>query len=142
CSSDLGPGGLPAVRQRILGNPDVGPEVSTELELGFDMSVLNERLSTEVTYYTQKVRDALMAVPVSISSGFAGSQSMNLGQMSNWGWEVRMDGRVVERPNYLLTLGFGYAYNQNRIDDLGGRPPTDDMREGWRYPSSFYRKPI
>src|SRR5690606_2934337 len=87
-------------------------------------------------------KDALLSVPVAGSTGFAGSQWVNLGQMSNWGWEVRIDGRIIERPNYTFEMGLGYSHNDNRIDDLGGRAPTDDMREGWRYPSAFYRWPL
>ncbi len=133
-----GPIGLPALSPQVLGNPDLGPEVSTELEIGFDAAFFDERMSAQVTYYTQKVSDALVSVPIPTTSGFPGSQSANLGQLSNWGWEVALDGTVLQRPRYALDLGFTFANNQNRVDDLGGLPGTSLMQEGFPYPGRFW----
>ena len=55
------------------GNPEVGPEVSTEIEVGFDIAVLDDRLSGEFTYYNQKNEDALLDVENVPSVGFPGS---------------------------------------------------------------------
>jgi TonB-linked SusC/RagA family outer membrane protein len=129
-----GPGGQPALTPDLLGNPDLGPEVSTELEAGFDAAFLDDRISTQFTYYTQKVNDALLNVPVPWSTGFPGSQSVNLGVISNWGWELSSDIRAFSLPTASLDIGFGLSSNQNRIDDLGGRPETTTIREGFNYP--------
>ncbi len=130
-----GPGGQPAVTPDLLGNPDLGPEVSTELEVGFEAALFDDKISTEVTYYTQKVNDALVNVPVPWSSGFPGSQSHNLGQLSNWGWEWVTDARVFDSPNFAIDAGFAVSGNQNRIDDMGGLAETNSMREGWNFPA-------
>jgi TonB-linked SusC/RagA family outer membrane protein len=131
---EVGPGGNPAVSTDVLGNPDLGPEVSSELELGFDAAFLDDRLSAEFTYYNQKVSDALISVPVSPVSGFSGSQSVNLGQLSNWGWEIALDARVYERDAFAWNVGVGFASTENRVDDLGGTSPTNELREGRPYP--------
>jgi outer membrane receptor protein involved in Fe transport len=44
---ETGPGGVPTVRMGNLGNPDLKPEVSDELELGCDASLLEDRLRVE-----------------------------------------------------------------------------------------------
>jgi TonB-dependent SusC/RagA subfamily outer membrane receptor len=137
-----GPGGQPAVTPDLLGNPDLGPEVSTELEVGFDAAFLDDRISTQFTYYSQKVKDALLNVPVPWSSGFPGSQSINLGQMSNWGWEFTADTRVFDTGTIAMDFGFGLSGNQNRIDDLGGRPETTTIREGQNYPFVVRRQAL
>ena len=131
---EVGPGDSPAVSTDVLGNADVGPEVSSELEVGFDAAFLNDRISAEFTYYNQKVDDALIAVPVSPVSGFTGSQSVNLGQLSNWGWEVTVDSRLYERSNFAWDLGLGLSSTENKVEDLGGVAPTNDLREGRPYP--------
>jgi len=137
-----GPGGQPALTPDLLGNPDLGPEVSSELELGFDAAFLDDRISTQFTYYSQKVRDALLNVPVPWSSGFPGSQSVNLGQISNWGWELITDTRIFETPRVQFDLGVGLSSNQNRIDDLAGRPETVTIREGRNYPFVVRRQAL
>src|SRR5690606_41489438 len=45
-----GRGGNPAMVPGTVGNPNVGPEVATELAAGIDYPLLNDRLSGEVPY--------------------------------------------------------------------------------------------
>ena len=51
----------PAVVFSTLGNRNLKPERSTELELGVDGTFWNSRLSTEFTYYNKSSRDALIS---------------------------------------------------------------------------------
>jgi TonB-linked SusC/RagA family outer membrane protein len=129
-------GGGPGVAPSVLGNPDLGPEVGTELEVGFDVAFFQDRLSSEFTYYTQRVEDALVSNPVAPSVGFPGSQSVNLGELKNWGWDLTVNARPLDQPSFALDLGAAIAFNENRIEDLGGRPETSSFREGWPYPVS------
>jgi TonB-linked SusC/RagA family outer membrane protein len=130
----VGPGGTPAVRPETFGNANVGPEVSTELEVGFDAAFFNDRISTEATYFTQRVTDALLDMPLAPSFPFAGNQSANIGRLDNWGWELRVDARAVQQRNWALDLGFSGAHSMNEIVSLGGRPETETIREGLPYP--------
>ncbi len=136
-SPAVGPAQQSVVTPQEVGNPDLGPEVSTELELGFDAALFGDRLSAQFTYYTQSITDALVALPVAPSRGFPGSQFSNLGQVSNWGWELGLDGRILERDRYSLDMGMNVSFNENRVDDMGGRPPTTMIREGFPFPSLF-----
>ena len=129
-----GAGGQPSVTPDVLGNPDLGPEVSSEIEVGFDAAFFNDRVSAEVTYYKQKVRDALIDIPVPPTYGFPGAQTVNLGSLQNTGWEVVADGRIYERSNFAWDLGLGVTSNENKVTDLGGNPETVDLREGLNYP--------
>jgi len=133
----VGPGGVSALTPAEVGNPDIGPEVSTEFEVGFDAALLNDRISTEVTYYTQTVTDALISLPVAPSSGFFGFQQQNVGEVKNWGWEVNVLSRVIDGDNVALDLGGSLAYSMNEITDLGGRPPTETFREGFPFPATM-----
>ncbi|MBM4185565.1 MAG: SusC/RagA family TonB-linked outer membrane protein [Gemmatimonadetes bacterium] len=139
---EVGPEGKPAVSTDVLGNSRLGPEVSTELELGFDAAFLEDRISAEFSYYRQKVRDALINIAVSPVSGFTGSQSQNLGVLSNWGWELSTDTRVLEQDKLTWNVGFGLASTENRVDDLGGATPTNELREGRSYPFITARQAV
>lgn len=141
-SPAVGPGNESVVTPSDVGNPDLGPEVGTEIEVGFDAAFLEDRFSTTVTYYRQRITDALVALPVPPSRGFPGSQFVNVGQVSNWGWEVNADARVLQRENLGVELGLAMAYNTNRIDDLGGRPGTTFLQEGFPFPAWFTRKVV
>lgn len=131
----IGSGGVAAVTPQTFGNPDVGPEVGSEVEVGFDMALLNDRLSTEFTYYHQKISDALVSVPLAPSEGFPGSQAANLGRLDNWGYEFGLDARVFEIGDLSADFGFQLAYTMNEIKDLGGRTPTGSLRLGYPWPN-------
>jgi TonB-dependent SusC/RagA subfamily outer membrane receptor len=135
---ETGPGGAGIVTPKEIGNPDLGPEVGTELEGGFDATLFGERLTTVFTYYTQKTKDAILAVANSPSTGFSGSQRVNIGEISNWGWELSLDGTVVQTRNVNFGLGFNVARNQNRIDDMGG-VLSGTFKEGFGFPAIWGR---
>src|SRR5690606_40246315 len=58
----IGRGGSAAVRPGTFGNPNVGPEISDEVELGFDAAFFDDRITTEATYFYQRTKDALLPV--------------------------------------------------------------------------------
>ncbi|MDH3423593.1 MAG: SusC/RagA family TonB-linked outer membrane protein, partial [Gemmatimonadota bacterium] len=131
----VGSGGVAAVTPQTYGNAEVGPEIGTELEIGFDLALFNDRLSTEFTYFYQKTTDALVSVPLAPSEGFPGSQADNLGQLDNWGYELGLNARAFESGDFSFDLGFSATYTMNEIKDLGGRTPTTALRLGMPWPS-------
>ncbi|MQA90808.1 MAG: TonB-dependent receptor plug domain-containing protein [Gemmatimonas sp.] len=134
-SPAVGSGGLPSIQPDSYGNPDLGPEVSTELELGFDAGFFNDRVSAEFTYYSQKIEDALVDVPLSPTSGFPGNERANLGRLDNHGYELAVNARALESTGVDFDLGFSLAYTMNEIKDLGGRAATNSLRLGFPHPN-------
>ncbi|MDE0358604.1 MAG: SusC/RagA family TonB-linked outer membrane protein [Gammaproteobacteria bacterium] len=133
----VGPASQAAVTPDEVGNPELGPEVSTEIETGFDAGLFDDRLLAQVTYYQQDIRDALVSLPVAPSRGFPGSQSVNLGHLKNWGWEVNLNGRVFDSDAFAVDLGANLSHNRNRVEDVGDLPPTNTLREGFPFPAIF-----
>jgi TonB-dependent SusC/RagA subfamily outer membrane receptor len=136
----VGPGNRPVVSPDEIGNPELGPEVATELEVGFDAALLDDRFAAEFTYFNQSVEDALVSLPVSPSVGFPGNQFVNLGQVRNQGVEVSLNGRVFETSAFSWDLGVIYGWVRNEVIDAGGRPPTLSIREGFPFPAFFAEK--
>jgi len=120
----LGANNLPGVRGGPVGNPELGPEVGEELEIGFDAGLFEDRVSVTFNFYSQNTRDALMQVPVSLASGFFTNRWENIGLITNRGIELQVDAGVLEAPNYRWNMGFSLTTNRNRLMDLGGVPPT------------------
>ncbi|MQA92089.1 MAG: TonB-dependent receptor [Gemmatimonas sp.] len=130
-----GRGGNPAMIPANLGNPNVGPEVGTELEVGFDYGLLEDRISGDFTYFHQWTTEALANLPLLPSLGFSGTEAVNLGQLNNWGWEATVQARLVERPSWALDMGLSGDHSYNKIVDLGGRLPTFELKEGLPFPA-------
>lgn len=116
----VGPGGVPTLSPANFGNPNVQPEVGEELELGFDASLVNERVGIEFTYYDKKTKDALVAVPVIPSTGFPGTQFQNIGLVANTGVELGVTAEAIRHENLGLSLSFKLSHNGNQVSSLGG----------------------
>jgi TonB-linked SusC/RagA family outer membrane protein len=102
------------------GNPQLRPERSTELELGFE-TTLRERLDISYTHFGRNVTDAIVNVPVPPSVGFPGSQVVNIGRVKAWGNELAANLHVLRGRRVSWDLGTQLANNGNRIIDLGGQ---------------------
>jgi hypothetical protein len=116
--------GEPAVTTSRVGDRKLGPEVSTELEAGLDLGILNERLTLAMTYYNQRTDDALLPVRFPPSLGFLDLQNMNVAKVSNQGLEVALRGRILEFSAVRWGAGVNLTLNKNEILEMGDVPET------------------
>lgn len=114
---------VPAVQFSAIGNTELKPEQSAELEAGFDMRFFRGRLSLDYTYYYKKNRDALISAIVPPSLGAAASVRQNLGAIRNLGQEIVINGQVLDKPWLGIDLTLTGSVNENRVLSLGGTPP-------------------
>jgi outer membrane receptor protein involved in Fe transport len=119
----IGPGNVPTVRPSAIGNPDLKPEVGSEIELGFDASFFGDRVNVELTHYRQKTYDAILQTAAAPSGGFSSNQFVNAGQVDNVGWEFGLNSRLVESRLLGFTLATTVSTNKNTLTDDGGLPP-------------------
>jgi len=131
-----GAGGLPGVVSSNVGNPALRPEVSHELELGFDASMLNERLSFEFTWFDQRTRDALFQARNIPSQGVLGTQLRNVGEVHNQGIELGMQAGLVQLPRFRWDARANVSTNSNDVVSLSGEAPLtvrwlQHIREGF-----------
>jgi TonB-dependent starch-binding outer membrane protein SusC len=136
--------GDPAFRPENRGNPDLGPEITGELEFGFDWSGLDERFSVGFTWFHQKTSDALMEVQAIPSLGFSASQLENVGELENRGIELQLNGSLVQTPNWGVDAGLGFSTNHSKVLDLGGvndfNALSGRIMEGQPVPVSWGRR--
>lgn len=130
-----GPGDVSTVTPSAFGNADLEPEVGQEIEMGFDAGLLDDRLSLELTYYNQRTKDALINVQLPPSGGFPGSQTRNLGEIGNTGWEIGVDARILSTPDFIFDLDFTFSTNHSEVLDLAGVPPIGGS--DWKHEVGF-----
>ena len=132
--------GRAALFPKNLGNPELGPEVTSEFEAGFDADWFNGRLSSTFTYYNQRTEDALFEVPAIPSKGFLdsgrnvfGSSLQNVGVIGNTGIELSVDASPIQTANWGWDVGLSVATNHSEVIDLGGIGAFSLGRErdGW-----------
>ncbi|GMV04955.1 MAG: SusC/RagA family TonB-linked outer membrane protein [Gemmatimonadota bacterium] len=127
----VGWGGVPAFSPDNVGNADIGPERTTELELGFDGSFFDSRLSAEFTWYKQTTSDALFNVRQIPSLGFLSSQLANIGELENVGYELNLNAGLIRSESFSWDLGGSVSVNDSEVLDLGGAPSFSLGDFGW-----------
>jgi outer membrane receptor protein involved in Fe transport len=121
----------PAFVPRNLGNPDLGPEVTTEFEGGFDASFLGDRVEMIFTYFSAKTTDALFQVQQPASEGFGGSQLRNTGEIKNQGIELALSGSPIQSAGWGWDLGLNVTTLKSEVVSLGGAPEFSLGSGGW-----------
>lgn len=110
----------PAVRTSAFGNPDLRAEKGEEIEIGFDLGMLGDRVALEATYFDKTTNDALLGVPVPASSGFTGTRLQNVGEISNRGVEFLLSVTPVESPNFTWESQVSFSAIDNEFVSFGG----------------------
>ena len=88
-----------------LGNPNLKPERSGELEAGFETRLFNNRANLDFTYYNKKTRDALIDQPIAASSGASRlTITRNLGSVQNTGVEVTLTTSLLDSRELSVAL--------------------------------------
>ena len=104
-----------------LPNPDLKPEQTTSLEVGFDMRFLQNRLGVDFTYYNATTKDQIFNIQTTPTTGFS-SRGINAGEVRNSGVELALDLDVVRSKDFNWNVGFNWAKNTNELISL-----TDDI---------------
>lgn len=85
--------------------------------LGFDLGMFDNRLTADLSIYTQKTTDLLMggfAIPS--SSGYTSLATKNAGSMRNNGWEFNINGReIIKAGKFSWDFNVTFANNRNEI---------------------------
>ena len=101
---------------RDLPNRDLVPFTSEELEFGFDIRFLDNRLGVDMAFYRQKTTDDILKIAISETSAF-NSTVVNLGEMVNNGLEVLLNG-VPIRGEFTWNISLNFAQNNNEVISL------------------------
>src|SRR5688500_8821709 len=134
-TSATGPGDVPTVTQLTIGNPDLGPERSKEIELGFDLGAFADRLGAEFTWYRKRTIDAILDRQIAGSIGVPGSQPFNAGSVLNSGMEILLRAAPVVTRNINWAMTRGWAKNNDEVEELGTPQAILDLRRQTQCPT-------
>jgi TonB-dependent starch-binding outer membrane protein SusC len=128
----------PSLVTGAYGNAALKPERGEELELGFDASLFDDRLGIEYTHYRKALKDAILNRTLPPSSGFTGSQLVNVGRVNIWGHELSARLKVLDRSKFAWDTDLQFSTNHSKIINMGG-VVSDFNREGYPIASYFTR---
>ncbi|MEO5905822.1 MAG: hypothetical protein ABIQ11_03800 [Saprospiraceae bacterium] len=110
--------GQPGIEIDVLrGNSEVGPERQTELEFGFDVGAIRNRLLVDFTYYIKTVSDLLLEADVPWSTGFE-SAVVNAAELENKGIEIGAQFQAVNTRDFEWNTRLSWWKNDAVVTKL------------------------
>lgn len=83
--------------------------------VGIDFGLFNNAVEGTLDYYNKKSSDLLAADAIDPTLGYT-SLVKNVGEMSNHGFELSLNMRVVNTNNFRWTVSPNIAYNFNKVN--------------------------
>ena len=109
-----------------LPNPNLGWEFTETMNYGLDFSLLSHRLSGTFEYYQQTTKDLLFRVNLPSTSG-VGSYMANIGESENKGFELSLNGVIVDdRNGWSWDAGINLYANRNKLTKLASGQERDE----------------
>lgn len=111
---------------------DLKWETTAQWNIGLDLSLFKSRLRITADYYRKMTRNLLNAVSLPSSTGYD-TTVRNIGKMSNRGFELLVEGEVIQAKDFTWTLSGNIAVNRNKVEKLYGGKDVQGSRVGLAY---------
>jgi TonB-linked SusC/RagA family outer membrane protein len=111
-------GGLP--QKVTLGNPDLRPAQSRELELGFNIDFLRN-FTFEYSYSDKLTTDQILNAPVSAATGYE-SQWINAGSLRGKTHEAAFGAVLAQRQDFFWRLNVTFDRTRQVVEELNVAP--------------------
>ena len=98
-------------------NQALRPELTTEVEFGFEAKLLNNRLGVDATYYNKNTKDQIILATIAPETRFT-SQARNIGLVNNQGVELRVSAVPVKTKDFSWDIAVTYAKNTSEVKEL------------------------
>jgi len=107
-----------------MGNPDLTPETTTDMEIGVNLNFFLNRLTIDAAYYKRNTEDILLYVPIAPSSGF-GSRYMNAATMETTGLELLVNATAIKTADFAWDITLNWANPNTMVTELA--PGVDNV---------------
>lgn len=125
------------------GNPDLKWQKTRQLNIGTELSLLQNNLNISLDIYNKVTDNLLTDINLPLSSGFA-SYKANVGKVQNNGWELYVNGTVLKSHDnsFRWKLGMNMVHNKNKIKEISNslKALNDQLSSTSSYNPSFMYK--
>ena len=112
-----------------MANKELGWEKTTQINVGIDFSVLNNRVGGAIDFYQSKTNDLLMNMSILSVTGYT-STFANVGKTSNRGIDVTLNTRNLVQGDFLWNTDLTFSANKVKIEELS-KGKEDDITNFW-----------
>ncbi|MDA8588965.1 SusC/RagA family TonB-linked outer membrane protein [Flavobacteriaceae bacterium] len=115
-----------AVAPSSFGNAILTWEKQTLYDIGLEYSILDNRVSGSIVAFNRETSDLLQSVPLSRTTGHT-SQSKNIGEVRNKGFEFEFSADVIKADNFTWNIYSNYATLDNEVTSLAKDAAGNDI---------------
>ncbi len=102
-----------------LVNPNLKWETTLTRNFAFDIALFDNRLRITPEYYWNTTSDLIYQADVLSTMGYS-KQFQNIGQVTNRGFELSVNGDILRGKDYVLSASFNIGANKMKVDKLTG----------------------
>jgi TonB-linked SusC/RagA family outer membrane protein len=100
-----------------IGNPALTPEFTNELEVGTELNFFKNRIALNASYYDRRSTNQIAPINITSATGY-GALYTNFGELSNKGFEVKLDVTPIDTRGFRWTSTVNFTRNKNRVESL------------------------
>ena len=98
-------------------NDNLKAETVTSSEFGIELSMLDNKLTLDVSIYDMSTEDLIFDIPVPAATGFLFSRE-NIGKVSNKGVEIALGASLIKMNDFSWDTSLFYSKNENTVEEL------------------------
>ncbi|WP_163516759.1 SusC/RagA family TonB-linked outer membrane protein [Gelidibacter japonicus] len=116
---------MPGSAPSNVGNSLLTWENQHSMDIGLSLAFLNNRITSNMTYFIRKNEDLLLERPLSRTTGFS-ANLQNVGDMQNTGFELDVNIGIIDSEDFNWQLGANVSFVNNKITKLD-EPITENL---------------
>jgi TonB-linked SusC/RagA family outer membrane protein len=123
-----------AVVPLMMPNPKVQWESQKQTNIGFDASILKQRVNITVDAYYKNTENMLVPMSVPISTGYSdiAVPFINAGKIQNKGVEISLSTQNI-KGEFSWNTDFNISFNRNKVMSLNDTIPMIRGNVGFNY---------
>ncbi len=102
-----------------LGNPNLTPELVTEVELGLELKAFQNRIGFEASVYSKEATDQILDKRLDPASGYTVT-AINAGKLKTEGIEVGINTTAIRTDNFNWNFTINYDAYESIVTELPG----------------------
>src|SRR5664280_1805088 len=104
----------------VLSNPNLKPELTREIEAGFELGFFKSRVSLSVNAYQSNTKDQTIPASISYATGY-NQAFINAGELQTQGLETDLKlTPVLNAGDFSWNMTLSYAYNTSKVISIYG----------------------
>ena len=116
-------------RLSTIPNPYLRWEKTNSFDIGLDMSLFENKVNIDLTYYNRLTKDKYADIPLATSSGVETIRT-NSGELRNSGVELALNFRVLQKEDWTWNISVNTAYNKNTVVALPANGLENNRQNG------------